>query len=65
MKAISLFEYFFFGTAVRYLQDCITGTIIHDALDDGGWRVLSNIKEYGKKLSELNLQVTERASSKL
>src|SRR5690349_3169325 len=63
MKAKSLFEYFFFGTSVRYLQDVDSDTRIHDSSE--GLYVLGNIQNFFEQLNELGLYVTLRASSRL
>jgi hypothetical protein len=63
MKAHSLFQYFFFGTSVRYLQDAGEAWRIHDS--ESGYRVLSNIAKFLEQLDELGLQVTSRAAKQL
>ena len=63
MKANSLFQYFFFGTSLRYLQDAEAGFRIHDF--DRDYHVLSNIANFFEQLDELGLQVTARASKDL
>lgn len=60
MIAKSIFDYFFFGTALRYLQDAKVDFPIHTD-EKGGMYILSNIKEFLKNLDQLNLQVTKRA----
>jgi hypothetical protein len=49
-------DYFFFGTAVRYLQDTKAGTQVADF--PGGWAVRSNLREVIKTLNNLNLKVS-------
>jgi hypothetical protein len=63
MKPTPLFDYFFFGTCVRYLEDIRTGYRIHTT--DEGMYVLGNLSAFYSYLNELNLQVTYRASGNL
>jgi hypothetical protein len=60
VQKVVIQRYFWFGTVVRYLQDVIVGTPIH-----GDGFILGNLTEFFKKLDELNLRVTKRASYKV
>jgi len=53
-------RYYWFGTSVRYLQDAAETSIIQ-----GDSYILTNLNEFFKRLDELNLQVTKRASKEL
>ena len=61
MIAKQIFDYYFFGTSQRYLQDAEAGWRIHDTED--GLYVLENLKGFLKNLDRLGLQVTKRAAS--
>lgn len=50
-------DYFFFGTAVRYLQDANSGWRIADS-SEGGWFVLSNLRKLFEYMESLNLRVS-------
>lgn len=60
MERKSIYDYFFFGTAVRYLQDVKAGYPIF-----GDTWVLSNIDRCLNELDELGLRVTSIAASQL
>ncbi len=60
MEKKSINNYFYFGTAVRYLQDTTEGLSIF-----GEGMVLDNINSCLSNIDSLNLQVTEVASYKL
>ncbi|MBA7603553.1 hypothetical protein ES703_10666 [subsurface metagenome] len=60
MEKKSIQGYFFFGTAVRYLQDISTGTNIF-----GEGYILENINRCLDELDKLGLKVTKIASWKL
>lgn len=49
-------SYFFFGTAVRYLQDAIVGYRIGDYPD--GWAVRTNLQQIFSYMNDLNLKVS-------
>ncbi|MBI5022231.1 MAG: hypothetical protein HZB59_12410 [Ignavibacteriales bacterium] len=55
-----IFDYYFFGTALRYLQDAQVGWPIHNS--EAGMYVLGNIKRFLDNLAHLDLQVTQRAA---
>ncbi len=59
----SLYEYYFFGNCVRYLQGAKAGVLLHNK--DHTEYLLSIIARFFIYLDELNLQVTQRASSEL
>jgi len=63
MIAKSLEGFFFFGTAVRYLQDATVGTRIHDSA--GKMFILSNLRRFFRFIDDIGLQVTSRAASDL
>lgn len=63
MDKVSIHKYIFLGTSLRYLQDCRKGWLIHATED--GYYVADNIRIFIEELKELNLHVTERASSEL
>lgn len=63
MKAEPLFQFFFFGTCVRYLQDVVEGMQIHDV--GNSYLILTNLRKFFEYLEQLNLPVTRRASSSL
>jgi hypothetical protein len=60
MKSKSIFDYFFFGTSVRYLQDVAAGYQVHDV--PAGSMVLTNIHTFLRTLVALGLQVTRRTA---
>jgi hypothetical protein len=60
VQRVVIQSYFWFGTAVRYLEDAATNYLVHA---DGG--VLHNLREYFRILAALNLTVTKRASAEL
>ena len=60
MKPVSIWDYIWVGTCLRYLQDVSEETPIRES----GY-VSDNIAWFFKELSNLNLHVTQRASSKL
>lgn len=64
MIAKSLEEVFFFGTAVRYLQDASAGKRVHDS-PDKEWFILSNLKVFFQLIENIGLHVTNRAAYKL
>jgi hypothetical protein len=55
----SIFEYYFFGTSLRYLETADPGATIGDLSES---RIRFNCDYFLKSLKKLNLQVTERAS---
>jgi hypothetical protein len=57
MQPVPINDYFFFGTAVRYLQDAAKGATIH-----GDGFILWNLDQFFERLEELNLQVTKRVA---
>lgn len=59
----TIFEYYWFGTCLRFLQDVVGGVSIHDKKDS--WFVLTNLRSFFNYLDKLNLQVTKRAANKL
>lgn len=63
MKTRSIYEYFFFGTAVRYLQDIKQGYSVRDV--EAGNMVLTNLRSFLETLGDLDLQVTMRAAAPL
>jgi len=63
LKPQRLWDYYFFGTSLRYLQDARAGWPIHDR--ETTWCVLSNIREFLAYLDQFNLQVAARASYEL
>ena len=60
MQPVVVQSYFWFGTAVRYLEDAAIGYQIHAA-----WGILHNLRQFFQIVAVLNLVVTKRASSKL
>lgn len=60
MEERSIYSYFFFGTAVRYLQDVKSGYPIF-----GDYYVIANINSCLDRLDELGLRVTKIAASEL
>ena len=58
MKKQQIYEFYWFGTCLRFLQDTATGYEIHV---EGG--VLHNIEQFFKYLKDLELYVTERVAS--
>ncbi len=56
----SLFRFYYFGTCIRYLQDCSTNYAVI-----GYGFVLDNIDSFFEELDELGLEVTKRAAWKL
>jgi len=59
----SIFDYFYFGTSVRYLQDIRAGSHVHDV--EQGATVLTNINRFLQTVTALGLQVTRRAAADL
>lgn len=55
-------QYFFFGTAVRYLQDASAGYQIAN-YDDGGWAVRSNLEQIFSVMGTLNLRVSSQTDA--
>lgn len=51
-------SYFFFNTAVRYLQDASDGTRIADY--EQGWGICSNLQQIMSYMVELNLRVSQQ-----
>jgi hypothetical protein len=64
LKPQSLFNYYFFGTSVRYLQDVSPGSTVRSGRLKGMF-VLDNLGSFFASLDRLGLQVTERASWEL
>ncbi len=64
MRQVSILEYYWFGTCVRYLHDAQEGFRVHND-ERGGWFVLSNLQRYLEYLVSLDLHVTRRASATL
>lgn len=62
MLSKSIYDYYWFGTCVRYLQDVNEGTTLGD---DTAGRVAHNLNQLFGYLDELGLQVTSRASGEL
>jgi hypothetical protein len=60
MQSVPIHRYWQFGTTVRYLQDISTENYIH-----GNGKVIYNIQFLLNKLEELQLRVTQRASTDL
>jgi hypothetical protein len=63
MNAKSIHDYFFFGTAVRYLEDASVQHPIQDTKSGSG--VLTNLKRVLKALNDLGLHVSSRAAGGL
>src|SRR5713101_1281341 len=60
MKANALWDYIYFGTCLRYLQDSQPEDTVH-----GKGKTIDNIDKFLNSLDALNLDVTKRASEKL
>jgi len=60
MESKSIYSYFFFGTAVRYLQDITSGSLVHKR-----GCILDNLDTIINMLNELKLIVSKRAASDL
>ena len=63
MIAKSLEGFFFFGTAVRYLQNASVGQRVHDSPE--ALYILSNLQAFFRFIDDIGLQVTNRAASDL
>lgn len=61
MQRNSIHDYFFFGTAIRYLQDAKAGHIV--TLPDGVWYVAVNVSQVLAYLERLDLRVTSRTKA--
>ena len=57
MKKQSIFQFYWFGTCMRYLQDASNTMKIHESS-----HILYNIDEFFKYLTDLELLVTQRAT---
>ncbi|HYC10382.1 MAG TPA: hypothetical protein VEC10_12140 [Steroidobacteraceae bacterium] len=62
MTATSVHTYFYFGTAVRYLQDARPGERIADDAN-GGRRIRTNLSVVFKTMAELNLTTSLRSEA--
>ena len=62
MLSKSIGEYIYFGTALRYLQDCKHGWKAQRWGVHGTGKVLNNIQTFLDCLKDFNLPVTQRAS---
>ena len=62
MLGKAIFNYYWFGTCLRYLQDCPPGVSVGV---DGDGRVLGNLKSFLRFLDDLGLIVTRRASDEI
>jgi hypothetical protein len=60
MQSVPLYRYWQFGTNVRYLQDARQNAPIH-----GPGKILANIESLFRRLNELDLRVSIRASAEL
>ena len=63
MKTKSIFEYYFFGTSLRYLQDVQADWLVGD--HPSGWGIRTNLSKFLEALEDLGLQVTSRACGEL
>src|SRR5579871_5300180 len=60
MKAVPVYQFWMFGTTVRYLQDACVGRRIH-----GAGMILGNLNTLFRQIEALELRVTERAAREL
>ncbi|MBE0683110.1 MAG: hypothetical protein IH589_14465 [Anaerolineales bacterium] len=61
----SIYPYYWFGTALRYLQDAKEGYLLGDIADPENGYTLYNLQAFFDYLDLLNLHVTKRASYQL
>lgn len=65
MQSKPIYQYIYFGSSLRYLQDVRAGWVLRASVDAQEWYVLEILNHFLSWVPLLNLTVTDRAATNL